>query len=275
MKRVLSIFISAILLSARIAFAAAPAVGVAPVATYVGTTAPDVTADSVHGYQAGSTGINTISGQAYIAQSVTPGAAVWALAGKTEYNYQAGYWYAPPGFKTVTNSNALSTGYVYFSPIYVPKTITIEALGAKVLTVGTSTLQLAIYASDPATGLPTGAALTSTGNIADTAVGPVSTSLSSNVRLFPGIYWAAIQANDATVTVMVPWSSDVTLAAFAGASSIGTLTASTNGAAVLNSLAVTGVTYGTWPTVSPTSSYNYYQNASRGVMLFFQVASVP
>lgn len=99
----------------------------------------------------------------------------------------AGNWYDMWPSVAVGAGSALTANTAYCTPFQVFQSFSVTALGARVTTAGTN-LQLALYASNNATGRPTGSVLASTASITATGTGAVNGAISTTV-LSPGIYW--------------------------------------------------------------------------------------
>lgn len=157
-------------------------------------------------------------------------------------------------------------------PFVVRQTITVQALGIRITTPGTTNIQLGIYASDAGATLNRpGALLANTGNIPNTgAPGFYSAALLANVQLTPGIYWLAYQCNDTTCLVMSASASSTSFQVFVG---------STTGANVIGPAAAEMVslsipsTFGTWLTA--VGAVFTEQTTSRATLIAFQVLSSP
>lgn len=131
---------------------------------------------------------------------VTPAATYPALNdnGLSGTCHKAGRYYVTGADGSgLGTSNMLGNGSFRVSAFYVPKTITIDRIGAEITGAGSAgcTLRLGIYRSDK-DGYPAGRVLDA-GTIPADAVGQVE--LNCNVTLEPGIYWvgAAVQGSPA------------------------------------------------------------------------------
>jgi hypothetical protein len=165
-----------------------------------------------------------------------------------------------------------ATNAQYMTPFEIRDTVTIGALGLRTVVAGSSNVQLAIYASDPLQVDRPGALLGNTGNIANNgAAGFYSGALGANVQLTPGIYWAALQCNDTTMTAIIVGNSSEGISWLLGSATGGTAI-NTNGAQL------TGVTvsstFGTWSSDLHGATFTELTSA-RAPLLGLQPASVP
>jgi hypothetical protein len=188
------------------------------------TTNPGVSNDTTQGYSVGSRWANTTTGQFFSCYDVTTGAAVWVAMDTADHpGYLSGgsYILAP---QTATAA-IVPTGdtTAFFSPFFVKSRVTVNQMGMRVTTAGSSTpvasaVKYAIYANNTTTTTvrPTGAPLafsnsgtsTSTANINIRQT--VLNAASERAVLVPGVmYWAASKHTGTTLpfTTMVGSSS--------------------------------------------------------------------
>jgi hypothetical protein len=211
---------------------------------------PGVSNDSSQGYVAGSVWFNTSTGSIWRCYSASGGAAIWD---RQDYADHPGYIvgnFILPYSAGMTPGAALVTNIARFIP-WVPKqNCSLTTLGARITTVGTTNLQLAIYTSDPTTKKPTGSQLGATGNIVNTSNVFVSGAFSGAVTVSVQagqLYWLAINNGDSACICYVPSVSGYP----------GWLLGSSNGG---NIVAVPGLnayttplTFGTWGDVTAAS----------------------
>lgn len=153
--------------------------------------------------------------------------------------YVSGLWY-PTVEVQAAGVNSTAANYIYAYPFRIWATVTIKAVAARVTTAATSgNFQLAIYANNPATNKPTGAALISTTNMSSGSTGTVSFTLGSTVTLTPGIYWAGTNSDNSTVVYTSPSTIDVPI----GFVNLSSANANAKGY-------YTAQTIGTWPSVT-------------------------
>lgn len=199
--------------------------------------------------------------------------------------YVAANWYMPLGVPSgiAAGGAAEAQSVIVCSYSYIPREITISQLGASVRTVGTTNLQLAIYAS--ANGLP-GALLSNTGNLSNTASTWTSGALGANQQVGPGStngkdLWFCLNSNDSSVIVQTYTVAGTTaLASFVGRSTLAGLVAN-NSSSSPSRLSCSGAncnggssTFNTWPASLAGSTWTYGTTVGSPVIAFL-VASSP
>jgi len=176
---------------------------------------------------------------------------VAAFGNKLKPVYVAGNWIILSS-GTFTNgvSSAMSADTIYFSPISIERAISIEELGfRKRANVAGGAAQLAIYASDPTTRLPTGDALASTSgfSLEGAANFDQTAALSGGaIALQPGLYWAAMNTSASGIQFNYVFGCDLMNRYIGGASASNVLGDSYNGLSVAGG-------YGVWPDLSAAS----------------------
>jgi hypothetical protein len=190
--------------------------------------------------------------------------------------YQTGVWYtAFWQFYAATNSPA-SVTTTYCSPGWIHNinpagggSGTINALGLRITTLGTSNVQLALYSNDTTVSpMRPGSLLGNTASIADTATGGFSATF-TGVSVTPGTYWFCIQANDTTVR----WS------AVSGQNGQLFIPSAIGSTSIINALGGgdsgvgTAGTFGTWPASLHGSTWAEQANFSPS--LVFEFTSIP
>jgi hypothetical protein len=185
--------------------------------------------------------------------------------------YVSGGYYWPQNTR-LGPSATLTANKIYFASGFFPVPVTIAALGAKITTIGAAgNFQVAVYAADATTGLPTGAPLAATGNISTGSLFAASTTLASPVLFPAGYYWFAEMADNNTVkfaAITTDMNSGSTVTG-TNASGIGVTSQTYQGPTV---------TFGSWPTMNATScgtgnctTVSGSDSTSSGVLPFFQV----
>lgn len=219
-------------------------------------SSPTVNDDSADGYVAGTQWLNTTTGQRFSARDVSVGAAVWVLMdGADHFGYISGNWYMANTGVTLASGNALAANTARYLPFQIKSRVTISTLGIRINTLAVSgNIQLAVYASNNATGRPTGAALAVTASISTTSTGLVTADITgADVTLEPGLYWMAVNADTTagtTVILQTYATSGPLMTWLVGASAHGFV--NTGGSASRLSLSM-AETFGTWSNVTAGS----------------------
>lgn len=226
-----------------------------PFSNYGATTTPGAGNDSSQGYDAGSTWMNVNTLQIWRCLSATVGAAVWVgveFLGSTPYNTG---WIMPYR-ETLVSGSPPGSATLRIHPFILRSRCTIDKLACRVSTLSASgNVQLALYNKRSNSDLLPGTLIDKTGSITTAASATVSASLGANQQLWPGLYWAASQHDNATsATSTVGYNPAGELVGSA------TLTDVLSGnSAGLSGYAVTN-TFGSWPgdltnaTLLPTNS---------------------
>lgn len=158
----------------------------------VSASDPTVNSDSSAGYAQGSRWLNTTSDRVWVAVDVTVGAAIWVPLGPPlSTGYVTGRYYGP--YRTgITSVNATVADTIYAHRMVIEEAVTIDQLGARVVTgVAATSAWLGVYA-EGAGGLP-GALFAGTSAAVSTATSGsnVAATFASNPTLEPGTYWFA------------------------------------------------------------------------------------
>lgn len=208
------------------------------------------------------------------AQIATLAAASGGSGGLSHPGHVAGRWYPPMRGVSVANGTALAQDAIRFIPWLLGEAITISELGARMNTnAAGQNVQFAIYASNPATKRPTGAALGATANVSTAgSAGPLSAALTANVTLTPGLYFLAINSSSSTPVFTVIATADSTIAGLLGSTSLSALMGGSSAALMLYSL--TAKTFGTWPDVT-AETFSETSTTDKFAFIYFKVASVP
>lgn len=209
------------------------------------------------------------------------------IVGAAHPGYISGDWYVPNNITStsVANTNtgvANQIGCKYGS---IPRPVTISTLGVNIQTIGTSNIQLALYAN--ASGRPS-TLLSSTASIVDTATGPVSGALGANQAVGPGTatgkdVWFCVNMNDNTVKfygeVLMQYSGaaiygDATLSIVIGGGGGSESGIECAGAACTGGSS----TFNTWPATLAGSTWTSVAGATTGnylPVIAFKPVSVP
>lgn len=185
--------------------------------------------------------------------------------------YVVNNWYQP--FNSTTGTGSISvTNIAKFVPFIAEQSITISSLAVHIGTAGTSNIQLAIYAADPVTKRPTGAALSSTANAANTSANTtIAIALAADVALTAGsLYWLGFNTGD-SLGVYVAASSPGWMSWLNGSATLNNLL-QTSGNTPLSFIS-TPLAFGTWGNLTAatwteglTTSYS---------LIIFKVFSIP
>jgi hypothetical protein len=206
-----------------------------------------------------------------LAQGGTGGATpATARAGLQSYrvtqpSYAVGRWYWAA-------RNAFAAGQVQaantirLAPFNVAQAVTISDIMAAITTVSSSgNVQLAVYAADATTNMPTGSPLLSSANISAGTAGPAAVTLAAPVTLAPGLYWMAVNADNSTVGVFSNRVYDY------GSLVGGSSPAGIYGNGGSSSLSY-AQTFGAWPSLTSAS---FTEAAVIGPLLGFRVSGLP
>lgn len=186
--------------------------------------------------------------------------------------YFATNWYGCVQFATLAVGTAGSNGTAHFTPFRIFEKVTISDLGIRVTTLfAASNFQLAIYAMDATTKLPTGSQLAATGNISGAAANLMTADITgADVQLNPGWYYLASNQDSGTLAL----GAILAASAYGGPLLGSTTTTDILGASSSSALHLTTpLTFGTWGNVTAAVW-------TRAVSLtmpngIFKVASVP
>lgn len=213
-----------------------------------GTAAPTPTDDSSANFEVGSRWYNSTNSTQYLCQDASPGAAVWVRQDSADFfGYVSGSYYQ--GLNAVVGSGAATgNNSIRLHPIIIKERMTLSELATRVTTAeSTKVFQMAIYAADSATKLPTGAALGATSSLSAGGTGVMSAALAGgSITLNPGLYWVALNTDSTTAVFQAFGGAYTFIATLLGgtASQI-----SAGNAASLSYLAI-AQTFGTWPNLT-------------------------
>lgn len=236
-----------------------------PLNNLTASTSPTINDDSADGYAVGSRWVNATIGVAFLARDVTVGAAQWVRMDNADFwGYVSGRYYHG-SLASPTTGSAVSASAARMHPITLKERVTISELAVRVTTAQSSVnIQLAIYAADPVTLLPTGLPLANTANISVATTGPVSAALGSALTLGPGLYWVGV-LGDATTAVYTAYAANTIMSQMLG----GTLAQIMSNAATSMSYLSYSMTAGTWGDVTGVSPT--YGNSTAFAAVTFKV----
>lgn len=148
------------------------------------------------------------------------------------------------------NGVVQAVGTIRLNAIQIRRQVTISDLCVRITTLAAAgNIQLALYGANTATGRPTGAALASTGSITTGAAALVSADITGpDVTLSPGLYWFAVNSDNATVILQAGGGAAVASdSSMIGSATLANISnAANNGALSLT----TPQTFGTWPSLT-------------------------
>lgn len=186
-------------------------------------------------------------------------------------------WYLPWGMTSAAAGSAPNATTTYCTPGWVNNLSptgsgsgTLNGLATRITTLGTSNIQLAIYANDAtATPYRPGTLVASTASIVDTATGAVSGTVSASIT-GSALYWFCEQANDATVRFLAKAAAapDLSLSYLVGSPTLGTALGST----AVNGGVSTPGTFGTWPSLHGSA---WADIGALAPIVAFSFASIP
>lgn len=230
------------------------------------STNPATTDDTGSGYAAGSLWFNTTTGQLWVCRSASSSAAVWLLIDYADHTgYISGNWYQPIAGQVVAGA-ALSNGTAKFLPFFFESRVTISTLGCRITTLAAGgNVQLAIYASNPSTGRPTGSELAVTASITTASGGNVNADITgADVTFDPGMYWMGVNADNGTVVLQTIAVAQVYTSWLVGASTQNNISSnSANGALAVS----TPLSFGTWGDLTG-ATWTEFVTAAHGIVQF-------
>lgn len=189
-------------------------------------------------------------------------------------NYIANNWYLGYPYVGLSTPAAIGSTTTEFMPFMVNKTLTISAIGTKLITASSGqNCRLYVYAGDATTNKPTGSALADSGNLSTTTAGnisgTVSLSLTGNT-----LYFMAAQCSDATAALEgFSITNDSTNGYLIGADTQTGIGA--NGGQIGTNYSMTGTTYGTAPTNPTITIAGSNGSVLKNFIVMFKVGSVP
>jgi len=182
----------------------------------------------------------------------------------------AGNWYNPWPHGELAAGSALPGNSIRFFPFVLPRPMTVSDLGCRITTRSAgNNIQLAIYGSVAATGLPTGNALAVTGSISTSATGALSADITGSNVLLPGgeLLWAAINSDNAVVVMQIVAGTSGMPGFWAGTTSLANVTFASTGGVFIRTYAQT---FNTWPDM--TGQATVVANANTYGLVFLKAA---
>jgi len=161
--------------------------------------------------------------------------------------YVAGRWYWASA--SAVGFSAAAANQIRLHPFVLSQPVTVSDLSSRLSATAAGSMQIAIYAADATTHMPT-TLVAASASISTAAAGPVSASVGSAVLLQPGLYWQAVNIDNAAA------SYQQTHNAYGPASGYlmgaGTLASLAN-AGFVSSVLTVAQTFGTWPSLTSAS----------------------
>lgn len=229
---------------------------------------PTSASDVSQGYSVNSKWFNPVTGIEYICRDATAGAAAWVRQDNADFfGYVSGSYYH--GINGVVTAGSASGGNsIRLHPIVIKERVTISELAVRVTTSESGkAFQLAIYAADPASKLPSGNPLGVTGNMSAGTTGAMSATLvGGNIALNPGLYWVAVNTESTTAVFQQFGANSSFIAALLG----GTASQVASGNSSSISFLSFAQTFAVWPDL--TSQTFSRGNTAAYAGIFFKVA---
>ena len=225
-------------------------------------SAPAATNDTTQGYAVGSLWYRSDNGASWRCRDATTNTARWERADMADFfGYLTSTWYVLNGNMQGVPSNAPVAGTTYAVPIVIKERVTFSSLGAFLTTGASGNIALGLYNASATTLLPS-TLIDKTGSIATTTTtGAYSGALGANQQLEPGLYWTAIQLDNATARFVAASSAVSSMASLIGNATLATLGTSTP--SFVNLISYAG-TFGTWISDLTGNGGLTYSSASRG-----------
>jgi len=204
----------------------------------------------------------------------TSGAACGGTFTPALPNYIAGNTYLAQPYVGLATGSAFGNTNASWMPVMVNKTLTISAIGAKLITADSGqNCQFAIYASDATTNKPTGSALASTANVSTTSAGNISGSVSLQLTANTLYFMGAMCSGTTAAFEGFSITNDSLNGYLLGGS--GMNGSGANAGQIGLNYGTTGLTFGTWPT-NPTVTYTSSNGSTlKNFVAMFTVGSVP
>ena len=189
-------------------------------------------------------------------------------------NYIAGNTYLAQPYVGLATGSAFGNTNASWMPVMVNKTLTISAIGAKLITAESGqNCQFAIYASNATTNKPTGSALASTANVSTTSAGNISGSVSLQLTANTLYFMGAMCSGTTAAFEGFSITNDSLNGYLLGGS--GMNGSGANAGQIGLNYGTTGLTFGTWPT-NPTVTYTSSNGSTlKNFVAMFTVGSVP
>ncbi len=186
-----------------------------------------------------------------------------------EQLFLANNFYASVNVSTNTTPVG-STTVTRYCPFFVPYTITISQIGARVIATNAGNFKMGIYANSASTNQPTGSVLDNTGNLSCASAATVMGALGANLQLTPGIYWFAFQVDNTAVTFHSIGGGNSCYGYLVGANTAADLIFTATATLTWSTSGTTYGTFGASPSITEGSV-----TGNPNPIGYFKVASVP
>jgi hypothetical protein len=164
--------------------------------------------------------------------------------------YVAGRWYWSET-QLITGAAALAANSIRLSCFRVKRPITISDLFVRISTLfAGGNIQLAIYATDSVTQMPTGTAICTTASITTASAAMVSATISGSGVLDPGLYWFAVNSYNSTAILNGYFNGCAQDSSLIGSATLASLSTATN---AMSLSFTTPQTFGTWASLTSAS----------------------
>lgn len=199
--------------------------------------------------------------------------------------YVSGSWYSPVnwGISQPGAGSAFPANSIACRISFIPRLVTINALGAAISTVGSTNIQLAIY-TNSASNRP-GTLIGNTGSMINTALGATSAAMAANKQVGPGgadggkYVWFCVNQNDSTGAMVSTSQAAFEFSALIGDATLANVL-SNNGNDQPSGLLCQGAncqggssTFGAWPANLTTSTWTIARPGTTGQLtpiIFFK-----
>lgn len=162
-------------------------------------------------------------------------------------DFVASRWY-PPAPYNIALATVGGIGSIRLMPFWLGKSVTISDLATRVGTIDAAPghFQLAIYAANATTGLPTGTAVANTGDMLGSSLGVISAAISGGNKSLTGgsLYWMASNSDSATLALVSYAAATMATNFLMGTTTLANLTTGNTAGMKAYSYATS---YNTWP----------------------------
>lgn len=190
-----------------------------------------------------------------------------ALFAAEHPGYVAGRWYFPQISATIANGAAVGLNTIIFTPVFILKPVTVDALAAYVPAAASGVnCQLALYANNPATVSPTGNALCQTASLSLGTAGNIVGTVTP-VLVAPGMYWLAVNRDGNAALTAYTAAGGADIAALIGISATNPFIAVND----FRPLRGFTQTFGTWPDMTG-QPLGTAVNTTNGAVIAFRAA---